>query len=169
MSTNKRILYVGGLSDEVDEKTVHAAFVPFGDIIDVNMPIDFTTQKHRGFAFIEFESAEDAADAIDNMNESEIFGKTIRVNIAKPIKLKEGSARPVWADDSWLQQHAGTTLSGQNFGVTASNQTEQQEETGEETEQRGEKREADSTVDDEAEDNIHKLINSTSNIRSFKM
>ena len=110
MSINKRILYCGGISEEVDEKTLHAAFIPFGDIIDINIPIDFSTQKHRGFAFIEYESAQDASFAIDNMNDSEIFGKTIRVNIAKPIKLKEGSARPVWSEDSWLLQHAGATL-----------------------------------------------------------
>lgn len=110
MSTNKRVLYCGGLSDEVNEKIIEAAFIPFGDIIDVNLPIDFSTQKHRGFAFVEFESAEDASNAIDNMNDSEIFGKTIRVNIAKPVKLKEGSARPVWSEDAWLQKHAGQTL-----------------------------------------------------------
>lgn len=110
MSSNKRILYVGGLADEVEAKTLEAAFIPFGDVIDVNIPIDFATQKHRGFAFVEFESAEDAADAIDNMDNSEIFGRTIRVNIAKPQKLKEGSARAVWAEDSWLKEHAGKNI-----------------------------------------------------------
>ncbi|XP_015789580.1 peptidyl-prolyl cis-trans isomerase E [Tetranychus urticae] len=107
MTTNKRIIYVGGLADEVDEKTLNAAFIPYGDIIDINLPIDFASQKHRGFAFIEYESAEDASYAIDNMNDSEIYGKTIRVNIAKPLKLKEGSARPVWSDDQWLRKHSG--------------------------------------------------------------
>ncbi|XP_054153161.1 peptidyl-prolyl cis-trans isomerase E-like [Oppia nitens] len=110
MATNKRVLYCGGLSEEVDDKILQAAFIPFGDIIDINLPIDFSTQKHRGFAFIEFESAEDATAAIDNMNDSEIFGKTIRVNTAKPIKLREGSARAVWSEDTWLQKHAGKTL-----------------------------------------------------------
>lgn len=105
-AVNKRLLYVGGLAEEVDQKVVHAAFIPFGDLVDVNLPIDFATQKHRGFAFVEFESAEDASDAIDNMNDAEIFGRTIKVNIAKPNLLKEGSARAVWADDQWLQKHA---------------------------------------------------------------
>lgn len=108
--TNKRLLYVGGLADEVDERLVRAAFTPFGDVVDVNMPIDFETQKHRGFAFIEFESADDASEAIDNMNDAELYGKTLRVNRAKPLKLKEGSARPVWSDDAWLQRYAGATL-----------------------------------------------------------
>ena len=39
-----------------------------------------------------------------------MFGRTIRVNIAKPQKIKEGSSKPVWADDTWLQEHAGETL-----------------------------------------------------------
>jgi peptidyl-prolyl isomerase E (cyclophilin E) len=32
------------------------------------------------------------------------------VNLAKPQRVKEGSTRPVWAEDTWLQQHAGETL-----------------------------------------------------------
>ena len=39
--------------------------------------------------FVEFESAEDCAAALDNMNESEIYGRTIRCNIAKPMKMSE--------------------------------------------------------------------------------
>lgn len=39
-----------------------------------------------------------------------MFGRTIRVNLAKPQKVKEGSTRAVWADDTWLREHAGETL-----------------------------------------------------------
>jgi len=109
-ASKKRTLYVGGLAEEVDEKVLHAAFIPFGDIIDIQIPLDYATQAHRGFAFIEFELPEDAAAAIDNLNDSELFGRTIRVNIAKPQRLKEGSSRPVWSEDSWLREHAGATL-----------------------------------------------------------
>lgn len=37
----------GGLAEEVDEKNLHAAFVPFGEIKDVKTPLDQATQKHR--------------------------------------------------------------------------------------------------------------------------
>ena len=107
---NKRMVYVGGLAEEVDEKVLHAAFIPFGDITDVQIPMDYSNQKHRGFGFVEFELAEDAAAAIDNMNESELFGRTIRVNIAKPMKIKEGYSRAVWSEDSWLKKYAGKTV-----------------------------------------------------------
>ncbi|NWT79518.1 PPIE isomerase, partial [Lanius ludovicianus] len=96
--------------EEVDEKVLHAAFIPFGDITDIQIPLDYETEKHRGFAFVEFELAEDAAAAIDNMNESELFGRTIRVNLAKPMRIKEGSSRPVWSDDEWLKKFSGKTL-----------------------------------------------------------
>lgn len=43
-------------------------------------------------------------------NDSELFGRTIRVNIAAPQRIKEGSTRPVWSEDTWLQKHAGETL-----------------------------------------------------------
>ena len=72
--------------------------------------MDYSNQKHRGFAFIEFQLLEDAAAAMDNMNESELFGRTIRVNVARPKMLKEGSSRPVWSEDAWLRKHAGKTL-----------------------------------------------------------
>lgn len=66
-SNSKRTIYVGGLAEEVDEKILNAAFIPFGDVVDIQIPLDYETEKHRGFAFIEFENAEDAAAAIDNM------------------------------------------------------------------------------------------------------
>ncbi|XP_026484734.1 peptidyl-prolyl cis-trans isomerase [Vanessa tameamea] len=125
---SKRTIYVGGLAEEVDEKVLNAAFIPFGDLVDVQIPLDYETEKHRGFAFIEFENAEDAAAAIDNMNDSELFGRTIRVNIAAPQRIKEGSTRPVWSEDSWLQKHAGETLNVNKEGEEES--TKESTETG---------------------------------------
>eukprot|EP00051_Salpingoeca_urceolata_P028003 m.484417 g.484417 ORF g.484417 m.484417 type:complete len:306 (+) comp23349_c0_seq1:239-1156(+) len=110
MSNNKRLLYVAGLSDEVTEDVLTAAFVPFGEIIDVQIPKDMYTQESRGFGFVEFESKEDAADAVDNMAESELFGRTIKVTIAKHGKSNNGkvTARAVWDDDTWIAEHGET-------------------------------------------------------------
>ena len=68
------------------------------------MPIDYETQKNRGFAFVEYETADDAAAAIDNMNDSELFGRAIRVNLARPVHIKETSSKPVWSEDQWLSK-----------------------------------------------------------------
>lgn len=104
MSNNKRTLYVGGLAENIDVNILKSTFSAFGDIIDVNLPLDYSTQKHKGFAFIEFQLPEDASDAIDNMDNGEILGKTIRVNIAKPMRFKETNNKPIWADDEYLRE-----------------------------------------------------------------
>lgn len=40
----------GGLAEEVDEKVLHAAFIPFGDITDIQIPLDYETGKVGSFA-----------------------------------------------------------------------------------------------------------------------
>ncbi|XP_054393638.1 peptidyl-prolyl cis-trans isomerase E-like isoform X4 [Pongo abelii] len=67
-------------------------------------------EKHQGFSFVEFELAEDVAAAVNNMNESELFGWTISVNLAKPMRVKEGSSRPVWSDEDWVEKFAGKRI-----------------------------------------------------------
>lgn len=58
---------LGGLAEEVDDKVIKSAFIPFGEISEVQIPLDYETEKHRGFAFVEFELPEDAKAAMDNM------------------------------------------------------------------------------------------------------
>ncbi|KAJ3634458.1 hypothetical protein Zmor_016467 [Zophobas morio] len=104
---------LGGLDQEVTKEILHAAFIPFGEIFDIIIPIDYETGKHRGFAFVEFFTVEDASAAIDNMNDSELLGHTIRVNVAKPQIIKEGSMRPIWTEESWLKRFGRGTGEGQ--------------------------------------------------------
>jgi RNA recognition motif-containing protein len=48
-------------------------------------------ESHRGFGYVEFEDPEDIKEAIDNMDQSELFGKVIKVSAAKPPKnVNEG-------------------------------------------------------------------------------
>ncbi|XP_060584336.1 peptidyl-prolyl cis-trans isomerase E-like [Ruditapes philippinarum] len=145
-SNSKRMVYVGGLSEEVDEKILHAAFIPFGDVTDINVPLDYETEKHRGFAFIEFELAEDAAAAIDNLNDSELFGKTIRCNLAKPMKVKEGHAKAVWSEDTWLQEHAGETVTSEDKENTSQSPTKRQAQTDTDDEPAGKRSRTSSQV-----------------------
>lgn len=93
----------GGLEETVTVATLRAAFVPFGEVLEIGLPIDQTTQKHRGFAFVQFESADDAADAIDNMDGAELFGRVLKVNVSKPSAA--ASHKPVWeaAADEFYQ------------------------------------------------------------------
>lgn len=89
--------------------TLHAAFIPFGDILDISLPSDPARKgSHRGFAFITFSSPEAALDACDNMHRNCLptatnRGKILKVNKAKPPKGAgtQGSNKP--SAFSWLR------------------------------------------------------------------
>ena len=70
------------------------AFMPFGEIVQIVMPLDTGTQKHRGFAFVEFELSEDAEHALFNMNNAELYGRVLKLSYAKPQALSRNKA--VW-------------------------------------------------------------------------
>ena len=53
-------------------------------------------EKHRGFAFVQFEDRGDAADCIDNMNNAELFGRVLKVNVAKPSAAVGGHRPGAW-------------------------------------------------------------------------
>lgn len=61
------------------------------------------------------------------------MGRTIRCNIAKPQRIKEGSTRPVWSEDDWLQKHAGATLKLDAQKAAEEESTEQEPEPSVET------------------------------------
>lgn len=108
-SNPKTTLYVGGLDERVTKDIFRAAFIPFGDILDVYIPLDHATGKHRGFGFVQYESAEDADAAIDNMNHAELFGRVLKVNYSHPNKISGGdkgwASQAVWADvDTWQEK-----------------------------------------------------------------
>ena len=62
------LLIIAGLDDQVDENVLLNVFVPFGEVKEVTIPLDAGTGLKRGCGFVEFEDAEDAAEARDNMN-----------------------------------------------------------------------------------------------------
>jgi len=100
----KATVYVGGLAPAVTATVLHEAFLPFGEIAEINLPRNenpntAATEPHRGFAYVEFEDPEDAKEAIDNMDQSELFGRVIKVSAAKPPKSAGqglGSKTAVW-------------------------------------------------------------------------
>ena len=98
----KATVYVGGLDNAVNEKILADAFLPFGEIVEVSLPkpdLPSSTDPHRGFGYVEFEIPGDAKEAIDNMDQSELFGRVIKVSMAKPQKESNeglGSKTAVW-------------------------------------------------------------------------
>jgi peptidyl-prolyl isomerase E (cyclophilin E) len=76
-------VFCGGLEETVTKDIIQSLFIPFGEILDIQTPLNPETGKNRGFAVIEFEVLEDGEAAIDNMNNSEYNGKVLTVHVAK--------------------------------------------------------------------------------------
>ncbi|XP_039488304.1 poly(U)-binding-splicing factor half pint isoform X1 [Drosophila santomea] len=72
-------VYVGSISFELKEDTIRVAFTPFGPIKSINMSWDPITQKHKGFAFVEYEIPEGAQLALEQMNGALMGGRNIKV------------------------------------------------------------------------------------------
>ncbi|KAK7417169.1 hypothetical protein QQX98_004772 [Neonectria punicea] len=108
----KATVYVGGLSQTATQNHVLDAFIPFGEIVEVKVPKTDkpnSTEPHRGFAYVEYEDAADAKEAIDNMDQSEFFGRVLKVSQAKAPKSADeglGSKTAVWEKEGWLAEHA---------------------------------------------------------------
>src|SRR3990167_47915 len=80
----KRTLFVSGLAEDVDERLLYGAFIPFGDSVEVQVSINPGTNQKRGYGFVEYEFSQDARAAMDNMHQAELCGKVLNVTIAKP-------------------------------------------------------------------------------------
>ncbi|KAI4834764.1 RNA-binding protein [Plasmodium brasilianum] len=96
------ILFVGGIDETLDEKSLYDIFSSFGDIRNIEIPVNVVTKKNRGFAFIEYVEKEDAKHALYNMNNFELNGKKIYVNYSKTKKMDQ--YKPVWIDDLYNQE-----------------------------------------------------------------
>ena len=81
-------IYVGNLSYRMDDKELEAVFSKFGVVKSAKVIMDRETGKSKGFGFIEMETAEAGAKAIEALNGKESEGRTLRVNEAQPREEK---------------------------------------------------------------------------------
>lgn len=79
-------LYVGNLSYKTDESSLSSAFSAFGSVESAKIITDKMTGRPRGFGFVEMSSEEEANKAIDGMNGKDFDGRTLNVNIARPME-----------------------------------------------------------------------------------
>ena len=83
-------LFVGGLSWGTDDAGFHDAFAPYGEVLEAKVITDRETGRSRGFGFVTFSSAEDAEQAAQALDGSDLDGRTIRVNEAQERKRGGG-------------------------------------------------------------------------------
>lgn len=79
-----RKLFVGNLSFNTEERTLQDLFAQAGPVASVRVMRDMATGRARGFGFVEMESEDGARAAIERFNETELDGRRIAVNEARP-------------------------------------------------------------------------------------
>ena len=83
-------LYVGGLPYAATESQVTTLFAEHGTVESVRIMADKFTGQSRGFGFVEMSSAEEAQAAITALNGSQMDGRSLTVNEAKPMEPRSG-------------------------------------------------------------------------------
>ena len=81
-----RKIFVASLSWNTSEEGLRGHFSPIGEIEDAVLIKDRDTGRSRGFGFITFANDEDANRAIQELDNSELDGRNIKVNMAKERK-----------------------------------------------------------------------------------
>ena len=83
-------LYVGNLSFNTSTQDLEQMFGEIGNVNSASIIEDRETGRSRGFAFVEMSSKQDGQDAITKLNGTEIDGRELVVNEAKPRENREG-------------------------------------------------------------------------------
>ena len=83
-------LFVGNLSFSITENDLQDAFAAHGTVVEANLMMDRMTGKPRGFGFITMSTPEEAQKAIDSLNGTELDGRALTVNIARPREERSG-------------------------------------------------------------------------------
>ena len=76
-------LYVGNLAFDTTEGVLQSTFSQCGTVSEAKLILDRQTGRSRGFAFVSMASSEEAARAIQELNGTDLDGRSLRVNLAE--------------------------------------------------------------------------------------
>jgi RNA recognition motif-containing protein len=77
-------IYVGNLSYEVTQDDLKQAFEAHGDVVNTSVITDKFSGRSRGFGFVEMAKDDEARKAIEALNGTDLKGRTLNVNEARP-------------------------------------------------------------------------------------
>jgi len=86
-------IYVGNLSFQTTDEEIRQAFEAHGEVSSVNIIRDKFSGESRGFGFVEMPSDDEAQAAIANLNGTELSGRALNVNQARPRTDRGGGGR----------------------------------------------------------------------------
>lgn len=81
---NNKKLFVGSLPWSVDDAGLAQIFSQAGTVVSAQVVKDRDTGRSRGFGFVEMSTDEEAQAAVNNLNGTDVEGRKIVVNIARP-------------------------------------------------------------------------------------
>lgn len=76
-------LYIGNISYDTTETELREYLSPYEPIVDFHMPLDRDTGRQRGFAFVTFESREMGEAAVENLDGTDLDGRSLRIREAE--------------------------------------------------------------------------------------
>jgi len=77
-------LFIAGLSFNTTNEGLGAYFGQSGTVVSAAVVTDQYSGRSRGFGFVEMETPEEATQAVAKLNGSELDGRTLKVEIARP-------------------------------------------------------------------------------------
>ena len=83
-------IYVGGLPFSTTEGQLEEMFAAHGTVESARVITDKLTGRSRGFGFVEMSSSGEAQKAIEALNETQLEGRTLTVNEARPQEQRSG-------------------------------------------------------------------------------
>jgi RNA recognition motif-containing protein len=82
-------IYAGNLSYQMTDETLRDLFSPHGEVSSVKIIRYPDSGKSKGFGFIEMTNDDEADNAIQKLNGTDVLGRSIRVNVARPKKNED--------------------------------------------------------------------------------
>ncbi len=89
--TNK--LYVGNLPYDTSAEDLQEAFGAYGEVQSSVIITDRDTGRSKGFGFVEMSSSEEASAAQAAMNQTQLGGRTLKVDLARPRERRDDDRR----------------------------------------------------------------------------
>lgn len=83
-------IYVGNLPFSATSESLNELFAKFGTVTSAKIVSDRDTGRSKGFGFVEMSSDDEAAAAIDKLNGSDMGGRSLVVNEARPMEPRTG-------------------------------------------------------------------------------
>lgn len=86
MEEQKNKLYVGNLPYEVNNEKLKEMFSAAGEVVEATVIMDKFSNRSKGFGFVTMKDDAAAEKAIKDLNETELEGRNIIVNVARPMR-----------------------------------------------------------------------------------